>query len=219
MTASMNQVEDHDTAASQLPLPFSIAISRQRGAGGSRLAAELGALLNWAVYDRELITRIVADTGVSKELVANVDERHASWILECTEAFTGAPTISEAKYVHRLIQVVVSLAAQGNCIFVGRGAGFLLPPATRLHVRLIAPLRDRIVEVAKAQHLSEHAATRYIQQVDAERQAFVKEHFHQDPQQEEAYDLVLNTMRLGSHASALLIVQALECVQSRVGAA
>ena len=218
MTASVSHVEQQVPAASQLPVPFSIAISRQRGAGGSRLAAELGALLNWAVYDRELIARIVADTGVSKELVANVDERHASWILECTEAFTGAPTISEAKYVHRLIQVIASLAAQGNCIFVGRGAGFLLPPATRLHVRLIAPLPDRIVEVAKEQHQSEHAASRYIQQVDAERQAFVTEHFHQDPQQEEAYDLVLNTVRLGSHASAMLIVQALQCLQSRVGA-
>ncbi len=38
---------------------------------------------------------------------------------------------------------LLSLGAHGECIIVGRGSAQVLPSATTLRVRLVAPLRDR----------------------------------------------------------------------------
>jgi cytidylate kinase len=194
----------------QQPAKFTIAISRQRGAGGSRVAAELGTLLNWPVYDRNLIETIVEDTGVRAQLVESVDERRSNWFRECLEAFIGAPTISGIKYAHRLAQVLTSLAAHGDCIIVGRGASFLLPLSSTLRVRLVAPLKQRIAHIREDQQMSLHDAARHVTQIDSQRNAYVKEFFHKDPCDAELFDLVLNTARFSHSQCAELIVEAMD---------
>ena len=49
---------------------------------------------------------------------------------------TAGPAASG--YVHRLIQTLLSLAAKGECVILGRGAAQALPPQTTLRVRLVA---------------------------------------------------------------------------------
>ena len=137
---------------------FTIAISRQRGARGSRIAEEVGKRLGWHVYDRNLVDEIAGDAGVAATLAETVDERHKNWIVQCIEAFMGAPTISEPAYVHRLVKVLLSLAAHGECIVVGRGAGFLLPPQSTLRVGLVAPLKERINRIASENHIADSEA-------------------------------------------------------------
>ncbi len=52
----------------------------------------------------------------------------------------------------RAIRMLVeSLAARGEAILVGRGAGYYLPPEMSLHVRIVAPLDDRIAHMADTQ--------------------------------------------------------------------
>jgi cytidylate kinase len=75
-------------------------------------------------------------------VIENVDERHVSWLQECVESFAAVSAVREGKYARRLIETVLSLAMRGRCVFVGRGAPFVLPPATTLRVRLVAPLED-----------------------------------------------------------------------------
>ena len=40
--------------------------------------------------------------------------------------------------------LILMLAARGKAVIVGRGAGFLLPDETTLHVRVVAPEADRV---------------------------------------------------------------------------
>ncbi|MCG8585271.1 MAG: cytidylate kinase-like family protein, partial [Pirellulales bacterium] len=136
--------------------PYVIAISRQHGARGSEIAEDIGRQLGWQVYDRNLVDEITGDQALQGTLSETLDERHKSWIVECVEAFTGAASLSDAAYVHRLVRALLSLAARGECVIVGRGAGFRLPPKTTFRVALVAPAKDRVGRIAEEQQISEN---------------------------------------------------------------
>jgi cytidylate kinase len=188
--------------------PLNIAISRETGSKGAAIARAVGARLDWKVYDHELLEVMARDLHVRVKLLENVDERHVSWLQEAVETFCKVGSIREGTYVRHLVETMLSLAGNGHCVMVGRGAAFVLPAASTLRVRLMAPLEDRIVNVAHERNLSRHDAARYIAGVDRERLQFVRQHFMHDPSDSGHYDLVLNTARFPIEECAELIVDA-----------
>jgi cytidylate kinase len=198
---------------------FTVSLSREAGAEGSEIARTVGARLGWPVYDRELVQRIAEEMGLRAELLESVDERRQGWLRECVESFRSGPVFGEAAYTHRLADVLAALAAHGECVIVGRGAAQVLPPATTLRVRVVAPLAHRVAVVARRQALTEQEARCWVELTDRERDRFVKDHFRKDPGDPRLYDLVLNSGRFGPEDCADLIVDGLRRLQARVPAA
>ncbi len=204
----MKRAEPLQLPAAAPATALTVAISRECGAGGEAVAQALGARLGWPVYDRELVEKIAEETGLRTELVESVDEKRSSWLLECLQSFGGEKTLGSSEFARRLTETLLALAAHGQSIIVGRGATVILPGETSLHVRLVAPLRVRIARVKEKLGLSEHEAERRIADSDAERNGFVRAHFHVDPTDVHLYDLVLNTGRLSPPECAELIAAA-----------
>jgi cytidylate kinase len=194
---------------------FTITLSREVGARGAGVARELGALLGWSVYDNELLQRVAEELNVNVNRLQELDERPGSWLRETVEAFAAAAPVSELAYFRRLLRVVLSLGAQGECIILGRGAGFILPPATTLRVRLCAPLEDRIAHMSRELKVSRDEAARYVVGHDRDRTRFLRDHFRRDPADPLNFDLVLNTSRFSVPGCAALIVEALRRLQHR----
>jgi cytidylate kinase len=195
--------------------PFTIALSRQVGARGTTVASAIGERLNWPVYDQELLVRIAQEMKLRVDLLKSVDERNNSWLLECVQAFATVPQVSASAFVLRLIETVLSLGAHGECVIVGRGATHILPAATTLRVRLVAALKDRIEFMRQERGLSLEEAKRYVDRVEQERVAFIKDHFQHDPTDPLHYDLVLNSSRLSVDECADLVVRAVQRLQAR----
>jgi len=189
--------------------PFSIAISRETGTRGPAVARTTGEILGWQVYDQELLELVARDLNVRAKLLENIDERHITWLQECVEAFAAVPAVREGKYLQHLIKVLLSLATQGQNVIVGRGGPFVLPSATTLRVRLIAPLEDRIDVVCRERHIERPEAARYVNLTDRARSQFVRLHFQHDASDPRYYDLVLNTSQFSIDQCARLIVEAL----------
>src|SRR6516225_6675923 len=68
-----------------IPHDFSIALSREAGTPASAVAQEVGRLLGWQVYDRQLLEEIAQDMGLRTNLLESVDERRQSWLTEAME--------------------------------------------------------------------------------------------------------------------------------------
>jgi cytidylate kinase len=194
---------------------WTIAMDRETGAGGTSVARAVAARLGWPVYDHELLERIAQEKGLRVRLLESIDERRQSWLVESMEGFSEMPSVSENAYVRHLVETVLSLGMHGHCIIVGRGSAQVLPPATTLRVRLVALRRDRIARTAQRLSLSEHAATRQVDEEDRERIRFLKEHFRSDPTDPGRYDVVLNTSTWSYEECADLIVQALHRLEKR----
>jgi cytidylate kinase len=203
-----------EVAQVEAPAPaapsFTIAISRQAGAGGSALARAVSEKLGWPIYDKELIEKIAEEMGLRTQLVQSVDERRGSWLEECLHSLTARRSVSEGAYVHYLSQVLLSLAAHGNCVIVGRGAAQILPEATTLRVRLVGPYEKRVAAIEERHDLGRVDAEREVKETDQRRRRFVMDHFHKDADDPALYDLVLNSGRLDLEDCTALIVHALE---------
>lgn len=196
------------------PAP-TIALSREAGVPGTTIARELGATLHWPVYDHELVEQVARQMGVDEHLLDDVDECRKSWLLQCLEAF-GSARVSECGYTRRLRETILSLAAKGQCVIVGRGAPCFLPPETTLRVRLTGSLDDRIARTCQQREVSRDEAARWIAATDRERQEFVRTHFFADVADERNYDLVLNTSNWTIHRCVDLIIEALSKVEDRL---
>lgn len=204
----------HRPADKSAPLGPTIALSREAGTPGTTIARELGDRLHWPVYDHELVEQIARQMGVDQILLDSIDERSKGWLLQCLEAF-GSTRVSECAYTKRLRETIVSLAARGQCIIVGRGAPCFLPPQTTLRVRLIGSLDDRIARTCQQRNLSREAAAKWIAATDRERQDFVRTHFFANVDDESNYDLVLNTSHWTVPRCADLIIDALSKAEDR----
>jgi cytidylate kinase len=193
--------------------PFAVAVSRELGARGADVACEIGELLQWPVYDHEIIDLIAQESGLRSELLDSVDEHDRNWLVEAIASFKRRGEVSGAEFVHHLVHVLSALATHGNCVIVGRGAAACLPRASTLRVRVVADLGDRVHRVAKKRGLSEDAAMDQVERVDQQRGAFVANHFHRDILDAHNFDLVVNTSRLTPAACAELAVRALRAVE------
>jgi cytidylate kinase len=203
--------------------PFTIAIAREAGAGASTVAEELGKQLGWTVYDRDLVEQIAREMGLRSNLLKSVDERHVGWWREAVGQFlsTTAPVtnVSESAFVRHVIESVLALGTHGECIVVGRGSTVILPPATTLRVRLVAPFDHRVARWASLAKLDHDAAAREVRTLDRERIRFIRDHFFCDPDDPRHVDLVLNTSRLSPPACAHTIIAALQDLQKARSAA
>jgi hypothetical protein len=197
---------------------FSIALSREAGADGARIARLVGEQLHWPVYDRELLERIAEGTGLRVRLLETVDEKRSNWLREFVENLSAGPAVSATSYIHHLGQTLLSLAAHGDCVIVGRAAPQVLPRETTLRVRVVADRADRVRVAMERFGMSEPEAARWVDRTDDERRHFVKDHFGKDPSDPHCYDLVLNSSRLSAADCAGLIIEALHRVRAAAGA-
>lgn len=204
-----------EAAATDGPSAFTIALSREAGAKGVSVARAVGELLHWPVYDRELLQRIAEESGLYANLLETVDEKRKSWMTGCVEALLAVPAISEHVYSRHLVRTLFSLAANGECVIVGRGAAHVLPRATTVCVRLVGDLEDRVETMRKKLGCPPEDAARWVAKTDLERDAFVCGHFHKDATDPHLYDLVLNTSRLSVPECAEFIVAVLRLLQAR----
>ncbi len=188
---------------------FTIALSREVGTPALEVAQQVAGRLGWQVFDRELPVRIAGELGLPIAVVEEIDERGQSWLLECIESFISAPERSESRYFRRLIAVLRSLGEQGRGVIVGRGAAYVLPPNSTLRVRLVGDREDRIAAFGRRLHLDRKTAARQVEEINRQRNQFIREHFHIDPAKPRNYDLVLNTSQWSPADCADVIVQAL----------
>ena len=194
---------------------YTITISRQAGGQGTGVAHEVGRRLGWPVYDHELLERISQETGLRTSLLESIDEKRKGWLQEALESAMKIPMVSENAYAHQLVKIVLALGAHGECVIVGRGASHILPAATTLRVRLIAPLEKRAEVMSQQLGISRKLAEQQIAATDQERRSFVQAHFRKDPVDPENYDVIFNTAHFSTAECAGLIVDVLHTVQSR----
>src|SRR5262249_31565502 len=128
------------------------------------------------------------------------------WFLPLREEYY-AP---QEAYLDHLAKLIEAIGHAGESVIVGRGAGFLLPRAETLSVRIVAPLKHRAARRAERLHVSTRTARRAARDLDHRRQRFARTMYHVDAADPHHYDLVLDSASLGVGIAAELIVRAVE---------
>lgn len=192
-----------------------ITIGRQFGAGGRTIGRELASQLGFAFYDKELIAEAAQASGLSYQLLDNMDEQHTSNLLyslvlnaQSKNLFGTRPF--ELMVYEAQIESVRSVAGRGPCVIVGRAADCILRDAggyDLTSVFISAPLAQRTIHVAKRDGISEEGAAKKIARLDKARAAFYNGFSDQRWGEAGSYDLCVNIGRIGEPQAVELILQ------------
>jgi hypothetical protein len=198
------------------PKGLTVAVTRQAGARGGSVARRAGKLLGWQVFDQESLDYLTRDETARAELLTDLPAGAREWAAAQAVRLSVGKDWGPGSGTAEVVRLILTLAARGEVVIVGRGAGFLLPAATTLHVRVVAPLAEREAYLGDWLRLTPAEAAAEVRNRDRRREALIAALSDLDPADAGLYDLVLNTGRLGEFAAAGLIVQA---VAGRVAAA
>jgi cytidylate kinase len=189
------------------PVKMTIAISREAGARGGTIGRRVGRALGWQVYDQELLEFVLQDGNVQQGIGEGLTPEAEEWV-ERRLRELAAEGLHAPATIATMARLSLALGVQGNVVLIGRGAGYLLPRKTTLHVRLIAPLEDRIAYMAQWLRLTVEEARQRVRLRDARRAEFLTTYLRRQPSEVHSYDLVINTSSFGEEQSTELIVQA-----------
>lgn len=142
--------------------PLVITLSRDFGAGGEKLAAELAGFLGIPVYDKEILDRVAQKAKIDKIHFEHHDEQTEARISDVLYGLVFGTAATRHDYRRALIEVVTELAQQ-DCIIVGRGAHLILAGRKVFRLRVVG------TRLACGERV---AAELGIDQADAERLVF-----------------------------------------------
>jgi cytidylate kinase len=190
-----------------VPASLAVAISREAGARGGTIGKRVGKKLGWQVYNQEML-EYTAQEGASRHVMAHLPPAAAHWAEERLQQLLREQNLSQHPSVADMARIVLALGAQGEVVLIGRGAGCILPAESTLHVRIVAPLADRVAYMSQWLRLPEREAEEQVRQRDERRAEFIETHFHRQPGDPYQYDLILNSSLLGEEPCADLIAKA-----------
>ena len=195
--------------------PFVINIGRSLGSGGRAIGRLLQKELNIAYYDREILNLAAKESGLCAEVFEHADEKNRFLrtlgnmipFIGGSESFYPGE-LSEENLFRIQADAIRKAAADHSCIFIGRGADYVLIDFPRcVNVFVTADMKDRIQAVCQHENVNEQKARERIEQVDKERARFYNFFTSGTWGAAATYDLCINSSILGMEGSADFIKQ------------
>ena len=187
-----------------------IALSRSLGSGGTRIAQMLSDLLEWQLFDKEILDYMAHNLDVHKSVLESVDERTIGWIEDwLAPLFTGR-AVRQLEYYQHLVRVLLVIARHGQAVILGRAAGLVLPRDRGLSVRIVAPFELRCRRYSERNDLSDKKAENKVARSDREQKEFVRGFLSQDIGDCQHYDIVVNTDKISPQSAAKLVWRTLD---------
>ena len=207
---------DEPLDASAFPRGLTVALSREAGARGTTIAHKLGGILGWQVFDQEMIDYLIVNESGRAQILAELPDGGRQWVEERYRKLWGDRGLKTDPETESLIRLVLAVAARGDAVIVGRGAGFLLPGETTLHVRVVSTLDSRVNYLAQALRMTREEAAEEVRARDDRRARYLTRSLLCNPSDPTVYDLIVNTGRLGVEAAAQCIGWAVRTKQQFV---
>ncbi|QEL20980.1 cytidylate kinase-like family protein [Limnoglobus roseus] len=189
------------------PHGLTLAVSREVGSRGGSIARRVAERLGWQLFDQEALDFLTRDSVAREELHAELPAGAKEWAEFQLARLISKNVIAQGADAIDTVGLMLALAARGETIIVGRGAGFVLPAKTTLHVRVVAPIQQRTAYMADLLRLSPTDAAAEVAGREQRRREYLS-HFVTPTTEATAFDMVLNSARLGVEACATLIEHA-----------
>lgn len=188
-----------------------INVGRQFGSGGRLVALALGRKLGIPVYDQELITKAAEQSGFSKELFANSDEKRnllalSSFIVDVGRFGSADNYMSDNQLFVIQSNVIRSLADKGPAIFIGRCSDYILRDRKCLDVFVTATDEVRIKRIAERMNITPEQADSLMRKKDRTRETYYNYYTFGNWGVASNYDLCVDSSVLGIEGTADMII-------------
>lgn len=179
-----------------------ITVGREFGSGGREFGRRLAENLQFAYYDQEIISEIVARTELSEQYVRNIVEQRpiVSFPIHVGRTFHAAqnPLFEQNKRIfQKQCEVVREAAEKSDCVIVGRCADYILQEKHPYRIFLYADMESKIRRCRsreeEQEHLEDKELRKKIMEVDRQRARYYEFYTGQKWGAPNNYDLCVNT--------------------------
>lgn len=206
------QILHHEQKNDEKAAVSTVTISRDPGSGGRIIAKNLAEKLGFDVFHREVLHQMAESADVSEHLLSTLDEKGLSTLEDWISSLVWKHHLWPDEYLHHLMKVINTINKHGRAIIIGRGANFILPPDRQFRVRITAPQKTRIEQVARTFNISNNEARRRVIRTESDRKAFIRKYFNADIADPLHYDLIINTETFTIDQAVDVISAALGCL-------
>lgn len=178
-----------------------ITISREFGSGGREIGKRLADELQLAYYDREIISKLAKETGMTEEYIKNISEKGIyPYAFQFAKSFAVYSKM-QSEQTQILIEqqkLIKKIAEKGNCIIVGRGANIILKELKTIDIFVYSDMKSKIERCRKknkdSEKLSDRELEQKIIQIDKNRKNYHKILMNNlEWGDKRIYDLCINT--------------------------
>ena len=183
-------------------------IGREFGSGGKDVGQKLAEKLGISFYDKELLTRAAAESGLCEEIFHMQDEKPTSSFLYSLVTDTYSMSnyhgntymdmpLSQKVFLAQF-DTIKRIAKEESCVIVGRCADYALSDEPNcINAFIYADKNYRIKRVAHDLGVSESKAKDMVNRTDKERASYYNFYTNKKWGDSRSYDLALNSEKLG----------------------
>lgn len=179
-----------------------ITLSRQTASLGDEIGKTVAEKLRYDFVDKQKIGNALENLGLPAHDVERFDDKKPTiW---------QSLSLHKKKFIFALRAAIYDFARDGNVVIVGRGGQALLQdiPGT-LHVRIVAPVRKRVQRLMDQMGYDKEKSEQFILHNDRDSSGFIHSFFDIDWDDENIYDIVINTKTMSVATAASLITAAI----------
>lgn len=187
-----------------------ITIARGYGSGGREIGKLVADKLGIKYFDKDIITLTTEQSGNTEHYVENNEQKIANsafYNFYSQFYYEGAESTKCVKLFNDEKNVMIDLAAKGDCVILGRLGNFIFKDyENTLHIFIDSNLENKIARVMKRDNLSENDAKAKIKRVETERKNHCKHFSNREWGATSTYDLTLNSSKYSVDKIADIIV-------------
>lgn len=182
-----------------------ICVGRQLGSGGHDIGRMLAMDFNAKYYDRELLNLAAKESGFSEKVFERSDEQRgllkSLFNMQGTHWGSGSlygSNISQEDLFQFQSDAIRKAAQEGNCVFVGRCADYVLRDVPNVvKIFISASMRYRIDQILAHKEMTPQQAKHFILQAESHRASYYNYYTGKKWGAAESYDLCVDSSVLG----------------------
>lgn len=199
-------LESKATIEPQIDNKIIVTVSREYGSGGRYVAKLLAEKLGIKFYDKEIITNLAEETGLSAEYIEENEQKRTALSNFETDQVTGVST--RDRLFIKETELIKKLAKKDSCVIVGRCADYILKDNKNVvKVFIYSNMNDKIKRVNKYYGIDKEKAEKEIKNIDKQRANHYKYYTEREWKEYSNYDICINSDTLGVEKSAELIYE------------
>ena len=190
-----------------------ITISREFGSGGRFIGEEVAKKLGIAYYDKNIISHIAEESGLSPEYIqesAELSTKKGLFAYALAGRDITGKSVEDMVYEAQR-KVILELAEKEPCVIIGRSADFILKDHDDvLNVFIHGNMPEKIERICQLYNVSEKEAVKMM--TDTDKRRMTNYNFYTDQKWGKAsnYTLCLNSSKLGYDKCEKIIIECAE---------
>lgn len=199
-----------------------IAISRTFGSNGKGIGKALAKELGYDFYDKDIMRIASEKTGLVEDYFKSDRSPRSSLLYSLAMGLysgQGVPlhyndSLSDDRLFEIQSEIIREKADLGNCVFVGRCAGYVLRHYDNcLNVYIDCDMKVRVEQISRRMELDEAAAKKLINKTDKKRRVYYSYYTSREWGNPQNFDLCLNTAKIGEEGAVELIKSMMQLVK------